>query len=524
MPYPPNVPNGSYGPRVPLPPSFPWGGMMQAPPMIPKLYWDAYSDEQRFKMLWQCFDQMADRVNQLGYYYIPDFRGEWSARQEYPPMSVVEAPSGIGGVTAGDSYTALDWVPAGTPLTDERYWAKTGNYNAQVAELQQTVDGFDARITAATETANNALTEANKKAPINHASAQMTYGTGTSSLFGHVKLSDSPSASDASDGVAVTPKALSDESARLERALNEIFSTKTDLVIIGDSFSATSKNSQCWPTRLPSRYTVHNYSNEGSGFLRAGFKTFAEELDEAVNDNSYNHDAVKAVIIYGGYNDFITSESGASVAAEVASVCETAYENFEGANVICVIGNNGFCSRSAAKGYREWISDVMRQTTSTPKPIVNAYYWLYGFGPGTVFESDQLHPNANGHYFIAQYMNELIDGCFDPSSKWILTGPILQEEGSPEEQDGTVYAMFNPAGEFRLSGQYNFTDTTTGDNFITIGAIADSRFAKYPGNNCLTFPFFGNSMYVVGCYLSPSDGKLHIQCTEGGSTTKSVYW
>lgn len=222
MPYPPNVPNGSYGPRGPLPPSFPWGGMMQAPPMIPKLYWDAYSDEQRFKMLWQCFDRMADRVNQLGYYYVPDFKGEWSARQEYPPMSVVEAPTGIAGVTAGDSYTALDWVPAGTPLTDERYWAKTGNYNAQVAELQQTVNGFDARITSAEDTAESALEEAGKKAPIYHASADATYGLATPALNGHTKLYGA--LGEQTDG-AISPfavkTALDDAKSEFDKALED---------------------------------------------------------------------------------------------------------------------------------------------------------------------------------------------------------------------------------------------------------------------------------------------------------------
>lgn len=235
MSVPPNVPRGSYGPKGPLPPSFPWGGMMQGPPMIPKLYWDAYSDEQRIKELWRCFDLIADRVNQLGYYYVPDFEGTWSGTREYPPLSVVEAPEGIEGVTAGDSYTALDWVPAGTPLTDERYWAKTGNYNAQIESIKEYVDGIESDVTNLTEditaetqrataaekeledkltsevsratAAESGLqTAVNGKAPIMHASPDSTYGLATTELYGHVKLADS--VDDAAEGMVVTPPLL----------------------------------------------------------------------------------------------------------------------------------------------------------------------------------------------------------------------------------------------------------------------------------------------------------------------------
>lgn len=157
MPLPFNVPRGSYGPMGHTPAVAPLAGVAGAPPVIPKLYWNAYSDEQRIKKLWQCFNLMADRVNQLGYYYIPDFKGEWDRTKEYPPLSVVEAPEGVEGVTAGDSYTARDWVPVGTPLTDETHWARTGNYNAQVASVEQGLNALIPEVDRANETADMAL-------------------------------------------------------------------------------------------------------------------------------------------------------------------------------------------------------------------------------------------------------------------------------------------------------------------------------------------------------------------------------
>lgn len=49
----------------PTPPVAPLVGVTGAPPVIPKLYWDAYSDEQRIKTLWQCFDRFTDLFNEL---------------------------------------------------------------------------------------------------------------------------------------------------------------------------------------------------------------------------------------------------------------------------------------------------------------------------------------------------------------------------------------------------------------------------------------------------------------------------
>ena len=56
---------------------------------------------------------------------------------------------------------------------------------------------------------SNIQTQLNSKAAINHASTATTYGAGTSSNYGHVKLSDSTSStSAASAGIAATPTAV----------------------------------------------------------------------------------------------------------------------------------------------------------------------------------------------------------------------------------------------------------------------------------------------------------------------------
>ena len=75
---------------------------------------------------------------------------------------------------------------------------------------QTTADAAQAAASAAQTTAEEAKTDANNKAPISHASNATTYGKSTSSLYGHVKLSDSVSStlSAASGGTAATPAAV----------------------------------------------------------------------------------------------------------------------------------------------------------------------------------------------------------------------------------------------------------------------------------------------------------------------------
>lgn len=57
----------------------------------------------------------------------------------YEPLTVV--------LYQGNSYTSRQYVPTGVQITNDEYWAQTGNYNAQVEQYRQTVLLFDGRIT-----------------------------------------------------------------------------------------------------------------------------------------------------------------------------------------------------------------------------------------------------------------------------------------------------------------------------------------------------------------------------------------
>jgi len=94
----------------------------------------------------------------IGSRYVPIFgrKGEdtyeWDGGlAPYEPLTVV--------MHQGNSFTSTQYVPTGIDINNRKYWAETGNWNAQIESYRQTVLSFDGRITSNTE-ASTANTEA----------------------------------------------------------------------------------------------------------------------------------------------------------------------------------------------------------------------------------------------------------------------------------------------------------------------------------------------------------------------------
>lgn len=77
----------------------------------------------------------------VGARYVPKFAEpiDWNNDTTYEPLTIV--------TYQGNSYTSRTFVPVGIDITNEDYWALTGNYNAQIDQYRQEVQNFDARIT-----------------------------------------------------------------------------------------------------------------------------------------------------------------------------------------------------------------------------------------------------------------------------------------------------------------------------------------------------------------------------------------
>lgn len=120
-------------------------------------------------------DEISKGVTQyVGARYVPLFAEplEWDKTKAYEPLTIV--------LYQGNSYTSRQYVPANVEITNDAFWAETGNYNAQVEQYRQEVKSFDGRITANTQAIDNEknrATEAENKltqdleAEINRATA-----------------------------------------------------------------------------------------------------------------------------------------------------------------------------------------------------------------------------------------------------------------------------------------------------------------------------------------------------------------
>lgn len=95
----------------------------------------------------------------------------------------------------------------------------TANKNkTDIASINTRVGVAEGNITEAQNDIDGLQTAVDGKAPTNHASTANTYGQGSSTNFGHLKVADSGSAG-ASSGTAASPKMVTDQINALKSAL-----------------------------------------------------------------------------------------------------------------------------------------------------------------------------------------------------------------------------------------------------------------------------------------------------------------
>ena len=155
--------------------------------------------------------------------------------------------------TSVQSGYAAGWLAANKPFLivyDGTYWIVEGQDKPAIADVYGlTATGTELNymsgVTSAVQTQlDNINTALDGKAPTSHASSDTTYGKGTSSNYGHVKLSASTSStSGAKSGVAATPsavKAAYDEAVNVKNAVAGVRGWK---IVTGTSTIGFGQNS-----------------------------------------------------------------------------------------------------------------------------------------------------------------------------------------------------------------------------------------------------------------------------------------
>ena len=300
----------------------------------------------------------------VGARYVPLFADpiEWNDKRTYEPLTIVEHE--------GNSYTSRQFVPLGIDISNEDFWALTGNYNAQVEQYRQEVLKFDGRITKNTnDIAKNAKDIAAVK-------------TVADNLESHVG---------------------------------------TEFIVIGDSWSDTDPSTTPyikWPITFQkyTRMNIHNYARNGASVVgstpdpgQSG--NFLGQVNKAIADTSFDHSRVELIVIMGGVNDYRSGRTYSEVAEAWSGHIASLTAAFPKARIVSFINYQIFLSRD------EWnwtnlAKRIIRERSGCP------IHSMIGWVSGSQFIADKVHPNDAGY---RQLCSNMIACCFGGNPVFVST-------------------------------------------------------------------------------------------------------
>lgn len=303
----------------------------------------------------------------IGARYVPLFAEplDWDITREYEPLTIV--------YTAGNSYTSRQSVPSGIDITNESYWALTGNYNAQIEQYRKETQAVATQLNTVKTTAVNALSlaqtneqdistldsemagtiDSGLKTLINDEAARATGKEDSlnasitaevtratereSTLESEVQTNASAINAETTRATAAesaNSTAIANETTRATAAENEIkkqlgtyIPEGSTIVLIGDSYvnddidySTKGLIGKSLANLYP-MYTFVNAGDSGSGYTAAGRlgRTFETQVTYAATQTTASD--VKAVFVIGGRNDVggrtsMTQNDGIEAAAK----------------------------------------------------------------------------------------------------------------------------------------------------------------------------------------------------------------
>lgn len=390
--------------------------------------------------------QQGSGVTQyVGARYVPLFADpiEWDSARAYEPLTIV--------LHKGNSYTSRQSVPSGVDISDDAFWAITGNYNAQIEQYRGEVAAFSDRISQnasaiTTEVARAKAAEAAEeqrataaeatKAPVNHASEETIYGIGNAVNYGHVQLADT-GASDANAGAAASPKYVDDVKKELTSKLGDyytkgeadgLFVAKTAqndsiLACVGDSILAGWSNEH--PTNIPAWDT---YLGQALGFSTsniykqaiggAGFDSGTKIADEvntlksAIKSAGKKLEDVSIVVLGAGINDVINKRSASAVKSGAELAVTNACNAFPNAEIHIfpmVMGWANLCGLMLE--LESAINDGAMNVNASNKIVTHTGVWSWNYdGNDSGVSNDGIHLLAGGESKVGRSMAIEING------------------------------------------------------------------------------------------------------------------
>lgn len=433
----------------------------------------------------------------VGARYVPIFsdvnNGVWTDNLAYEPLTIV--------TYLGDSYTSKTYVPAGISPTNETYWAKTGNYNAQIETLNQKINSVKQSLT---------------------------------SLDGEVAQID------------VELENLSNSTTQSVTNLTRDISTrqpilsKANYICFGDSTNVQMNGG--WGSQFISIIGGNGVrvGNSAAGFTRPGSdepyqnKNFQETLAAYVSTlTDIQKQNVSYFIMVGGCNDYIWGDTLNTNQASVTNFfnyVKSSFPNAEiywGMNPISPINQNKanvLKNRATLISYVENVGYVK----------ILRYLTKWGYGHLSYYKTnDAVHISSAENYrkmasFIANQINgpggpEMLpfsitcdiahDGWAELNTSYMSDGVIhigycLNNANTPKPTNTIEYPQSAGTRRFTFTGLDSFTGTNTGTRWfpvmytdkISSTAICESFLASIDGltlNSAFTMGEAGHTSFLI---------------------------
>lgn len=168
----------------------------------------------------------------VGARYVPLFADpiDWDKSKEYEPLTIV--------LYQGNSYTSTQYVPKDIDITNDKFWAITGNYNAQIEQYRKEVADLNNKFSTTKLTYYNEISEVD--VPI----GSFILDKDSMTVLKIVSKSDFPLAVETANGYAepyITANATTFDSGDIGAVINALiaFGIK-NIVVSSDSILNTT--------------------------------------------------------------------------------------------------------------------------------------------------------------------------------------------------------------------------------------------------------------------------------------------
>ena len=392
----------------------------------------------------------------IGARYVPLFADpiDWDSTKTYEPLTVV--------YNQGNSYTSRQYVPAGIDISNDTYWARTGNYNAQIEQYRSEVATFDDRITTnetnitdlqnatvgteklddnavttakiknanvtTDKLADNAVTTAKIK-NANVTTDKLADNAVTTAKIKNAnvttdKLADNAVTTAKIKNANVTTDKLADNAVTTDKlADNAVTTAKIKdgnitrnkirnpyVGLIGDSFSVLNNPWINYFADITGRPVINK------AVSRAGFTTgttFYEQLNNLKNDTNFEN--CDTIIVFGGVNDWNNAKSSVNAMESAFSNFLDNYKSINNApKLIFAFGTIGKSNQNIYNGYANWYNGCINSMRKLGIPGIVDYVpsWSISTNQHEFFRDDNLHPTTIGNKEIASYFASILNGTY----------------------------------------------------------------------------------------------------------------